>query len=207
MPFRIFSALLVAAIMVMSQPAQALVYIKVLGGANLLDDTPLDGGASILQTNMGYNVAGAVGFNMGMFRLEGEVGYALNEIDLLTNVSGDGRGIGYVTSLSYMANVYFDLPLPLPIFTPYVTAGVGLAQVGFKNVVLSNASLVADGTDDVYAWQVGAGLLIKFMPLTRLVLDYRYFATEDPSVTDAFGTPTSFEYTRQTFRLGLRIGF
>lgn len=208
---RIFAVLVVAVVFV-SRPAAALVYVSVLGGGNLLEDTGVrDGGTlqnsnSMLQTSMGYNVAGAVGVNIGSLRFEGEIGYAANEIDRFTNVVGGNVGTGAVSTLSYMGNVYWDVPVPLPLLTPYVGAGAGYATVSFDGVAFPSA-LVADSRDEVFAWQVGGGVAIKFAPLTRMVLDYRYFATEDPSLTDSFGNRFSIDYARHTYRIGLRIGF
>lgn len=200
-----------AATLLFSQPASALIYVTGLGGVNFLDETPITdpgslfGNSSTMTTKLGYNFAGAVGMNAMGLRFEGELGFATNELDRLTSVPGSGTGTGFVSAMSYMGNVYYDFPVP--ILTPYVGIGIGLADIRMDGVATDQPFVVNDSKDRVFAWQVGAGVAMTMAPLTSLVVDYRYFSAADATLTDAFGNEFTFGYTRSMYRVGLRIGF
>ena len=213
MASRLFAVLLTA-FMLVSQPAAALVYVSVLGGINFLKDGSItDPGAtfgsnSTFESSTGYNVAGAVGVEFTGLRFEGEIGFAANQLDQFTSVPGNGTvTTGTVSSLSYMGNVYYDLPIPF--IKPYVGVGLGMATISMDAVSAVGMSppFAADSSDTVFAWQAGAGIALSMAPFMKLVLDYRYFSASDPTLTNALGNDFSFEYKRQTFRAGIRIGF
>ncbi|RPI66527.1 MAG: porin family protein, partial [Geobacteraceae bacterium] len=139
-------------------------------------------------------------YNFGMFRLEGEIGYQINDIDKGTVYSRRGYASGSVsdgdvTALSLMANGYFDFVNTTP-FTPFISAGLGMARIDINDFGGS------DFDDTVFAYQFGAGVGYAINKHINIDLTYRYFATEDPEfeVTDT-------EFASQNVYLGLRYNF
>jgi len=146
---------------------------------------------------------GAFGVRTDMFRVEAAVGYQTND------VKDDGdEDMSYSAAIrSYMVNGYADFDMDGGI-TPFVTGGVGLANVETK---------IHDGTigeweemslsQDVFAWQVGAGVGVKASDNITVDLLYRYFATSD--VVFAEDGDDEWKYTVATSKLmlGMRYSF
>ena len=91
-----------------------------------------------------------------------------------------------------MANAYYDIDTGSDI-TPYIMAGAGLAHVDMS----------WDEDDDVFAWQVGAGLGFEVAECTTLDLGYRYLKP------NKFDTDSSHEakWAVHNIMLGLRYQF
>jgi opacity protein-like surface antigen len=158
-------------------------YISVnLGGAFLTDSDQSRTGydSETMKFDPGFASSFAGGYNFGMFRIEGELGYQGNNVD---NKYDDYYYDDYnddhhrhssnndscdLTAYSLMGNVYLDFVNPSPV-TPFLTAGVGMATV----------NLFDYDADTVFAYQVGAGLAFAINPRMSVDLKYRYFATED----------------------------
>jgi len=66
--------------------------------------------------------------------------------------------------------------------TPYLGAGVGVARLNANNIN-SAGTTFADSTDTQLAYQGIAGVSYSVTPKVSLALDYRYFATLDPTFT------------------------
>ncbi|PKN38783.1 MAG: hypothetical protein CVU62_00865 [Deltaproteobacteria bacterium HGW-Deltaproteobacteria-2] len=149
-----------------------------LGGAYLTDSDykePVDYGT--MEFKLGFAGGFAGGYNFGMFRVEGEIGYQRNEMDKASVCSGGGCISGTVSSsnmsaLSGLANAYIDFVNSSPV-TPYISGGIGVAKIDLK---ISDTSF--DST--VFAYQVGAGVAFAINPHMSIDLKYRYFATADP---------------------------
>lgn len=109
-------------------------------------------GDADMDTGLALN--GAIGYNFGGARLEAAVGYQKHDF---SNSDDD------ISLLTVMANAYYDIDTGSDI-TPYIMAGAGMAHVDMS----------WDETDDVFAWQVGAGLGFKVADCTTLDLGYRY---------------------------------
>ena len=132
----------------------------------------------------GYDVDLVGGYDLGMFRLEGEVGYkhaGLNNLHLpsatISALSDAGVDLtsseipvdGHTRVLSGMVNGLVDFGGNRGIGA-YAGAGIGLADVKFSGGGLS-------ASDTKFAWQLLAGV---YMPLSEnidLGLKYRYFRT------------------------------
>jgi len=158
-------------------------YISVqLGGAFLTDSDLSEEGYDLgtMKFDPGFASSFAGGFNFGMFRIEGELGYQGNNVDYKYNdalhddhyyddhhhhYSNDDSSD--LTAYSLMGNIYLDFVNPSPV-TPFLTAGIGMATVK-----------LFDYDDTVFAYQVGAGLAFAINPHMSIDLKYRYFATED----------------------------
>lgn len=192
-----------------------------LGGA---DNFGEDSGLRVhSETDPGYNIVGAIGRSLGNgLRIEGEIGYRHADLSKLT-VGNDGglgaaAGVGSLNglsgspssgnshALSFMANGYYDIDLPGTPLKPYIGGGIGFARVSADNVRFGGASLV-DDSDVVFAYQVGAGLTYPLTAQTSAFVDYRYFATEDPTFTDAVGGRIQSEFKTQNVSVGMRYRF
>jgi len=162
-------------------------YISVnLGGAFLTDSDQSQGRYDLgtMKFDPGFASSFAGGFNFGMFRIEGELGYQGNNVDnkydyyYRDDYYHDYHDDHYhdsshenscdLTAYSLMGNFYLDFVNPSPV-TPFLTAGIGMATVNLFDYY----------DDTVFAYQVGAGLAFAINPRMSIDLKYRYFATED----------------------------
>ena len=92
---------------------------------------------------------------------------------------------GDFSMLAFMANVDYDFDTGSR-WVPYVGGGLGVATISVDTET-EGGTPTADSSDIVFAYQVGAGLGYEF-PLEAgrsitVSLDWRYFATQDPTFT------------------------
>ena len=133
-----------------------------------------------LEYKPGYAVNLAGGYNFGMFRVEGEIGYQKNDMDTASEcirgacVSGNISSSD-ITALSFLINGYFDF-VNSSRFTPYISGGFGMANLDYK---IENWS----DYDSVFAYQVGAGVAFAINKHFTIDLKYRFFATEELETT------------------------
>lgn len=163
----------------------------------------------------GFMLGGALGYDFGTFRVEGEIAYRLNDTDegTIVGIPGSGPVTGDVSALSVMANGYYDFhPANSPV-VPYLGLGIGFANVT-ADVTAPNISTLAliDDSTIVFAYQIMAGIGYKISPVTTFTADYRYFRTSDPE----FETGPAFipglpdfetEYNNHSFNVGVRHSF
>ncbi len=114
-------------------------------------------GSDKIDMDTGLALNGAIGYDFGDARLEAAVGYQSHDVADSESQDGD------ISLLTVMANAYYDIDTGSDI-TPYLMAGAGLAHVDPSGAE----------TDNVFAWQVGAGLGFKVAEGTTLDLGYRY---------------------------------
>lgn len=199
-------------------------YVSGQAGAAWQDDFSTHGAMSLHgESDPGFDVVGAVGRNLGNgFRLEGELGY--RQIDLskvsITNDGGAGAAAGTgslngVTTnnvsggshvVSFMGNGFYDIALPNTRFTPYIGGGIGFARVEANDWRADNAPLASDSAV-VFAYQAGAGVSYPLTKRTDAFLDYRYFATQDPTFATATGGTIKTDLETQNVSVGLRYRF
>jgi len=132
----------------------------------------------------GLALNGAIGYNFGSTRLEGAVGYQKHDFN---DADED------LSLLTVMANVYYDFGKESNI-RPYIMGGAGMAHVNMS---------WTDENEDVFAWQVGAGLGIKVAKNTTLDLGYRYLK---PGKFDSHGLGDG-KVECHNIMLGLRYQF
>lgn len=212
-------------------------YVSGLAGAtflsnadNIFESFAVDGivveGLTLkTEHDPGFGVAGAVGYEFGNgVRLEGEIGYRQNDLDTikLVGVEGDFSD-GDLSTLSFMSNLFYDFTFGFPHtgspWKPYVVGGIGVAEVSINNAVVGTFSVdgmpvpelpnlpFADDENTVFAYQAGAGIGYAVNQQTTVSLDYRYFATEDPSFTDVDGLEFESDYETHNVSLSLRYRF
>jgi OOP family OmpA-OmpF porin len=155
-------------------------------------------------------------------RLEGQVGYRSSKIDdvKLTYMNAVGIGLdggsGDITSLSFMANAWYDF-YHQGRWSPYFGGGVGAAQVSLKDFsigtrpVVPGASttqrLLADDEDWQLAYQAGAGMGFELDENLVVDLAYRYFATLKPKFSDAGGNELEADYSHHSVQLAVAYKF
>ena len=191
------------------------VYTGLMGGYNMLQDGDTSGGAINGKADYegGFAALGNVGYdygryNFGNLRSEIELGYRRNGADSVTGSAtgvGTGSASGNVGAYSLMANALWDLPVNFPV-RPYIGAGIGGAYLDFNNIKTSTGTFLKDN-DIQFAYQGIAGLGWEITNNWRANLDYRYFATLDPSVKHGGGTSVDTEYTSHTVMVGFAYKF
>ena len=174
-----------------------------LGAAWLLDSdlSQSDGTTGQAEYNAGFGITGALGYDFGMFRLEGEVGYRINDYDKV-GASGQTRvnAGGNVTAYDFMVNGYVDIKTKTPL-TPYAGGGIGAAILDSSGV---NAGGISIGSSDegAFAYQLIAGVAYPFAEAWAGQVEYRFFGTTDPT----YGN-TDSEYMSNNLFIGIRYNF
>jgi opacity protein-like surface antigen len=187
---KVFCTSLVAATFVFTASAYSAdgVYISADVGMALAEDADMgvEGDPFELSTEFdsGLAVTGAIGYRLGSFRMEAEVGYQENDLD---EWSAFGVGVplkGDMNATSFLANGYYDFANSSR-FTPFVTAGIGMANVEINDLAIPGSGLQPTSDDDtVFAWQVGAGVSYAVNANFDLEVKYRYFMTDDLEFED-----------------------
>lgn len=149
--------------------------------------------------------------NMGALALGYDYGSSWRaEVELsrraagLKTVSGTAAS-GEMLATSLMANAIYDFDVNGPV-TPYLGAGLGYAQVKFKNAAPFGASSIND-SDNALALQGIAGLSYAMSDTVDLFTDYRYFTTRGVDMRTAAGNAASFDAKTHSIMVGLRFNF
>jgi opacity protein-like surface antigen len=183
-----------------------------------------EGGHSLSLQNAndpGYAIRGAFGsYRTSQVRVEGEISFRRAGFGTVSVTNDGGLGAaagraslggfrgsasGDVSALSFMANAYYDYDTGSP-WRPYWALGVGFARVALESVRIAGVP-VADDEDWVFAYQFGLGIGYEITPRTTLALDYRYFATLDPTLRDAAGGKFTSDFTSHNLSIGIRYRF
>ncbi|MFH2219221.1 MAG: outer membrane protein [Pseudomonadota bacterium] len=185
-------------------------YLSVQGGVTFLDDItfsgPGTGGVDVnVESNTGFGILGAVGYDFGMYRLEGELGYRKNDYDTMTNPTGSAAAEGDQTVWSFMVNGIVDIENDTP-FTPYFLLGLGWASLDVNEIKAAGDPTASNYDDSTFAYQFGVGVGYAVTESVTLDLSYRYFATSDPSYDDPAGAVDG-EYSTHNIFFGARFAF
>ncbi len=132
------------------------------------------------DVDFGRGFAGEVGagYDLGLFRIEGTVGYSAANLDLDENVSGLSEN-GRLRSLTLGLSGYVDLPISANI-VPYLGGGVGASRVDARQnrVAATPAAVTAfDDTDWGFNWHLDAGVGFNLTPATTVEVGGRYSRT------------------------------
>ena len=158
---------------------------------------------------------GAVGCDYGSFRIEGEFGYQTFKMDQSTAIYDGETPVVFGAScnghvFSLLANGYYDFPVGNSI-KPYVTAGIGMANVRFADLSFSgHAPLNMDS--NALAYQIGAGIAVPVSKKVTIDARYRYFGTglfTMPEYYVASAAPYGAETSLHAHQvlLGMRVAF
>lgn len=138
--------------------------------------------AKIEDKVYGMNVAAGVSTKVlgGAVRGEFEFGYkdGMRKDYTDRSMSATATAIMKADVQTYMLNAYYDIDTGTK-FTPYVSAGMGLAHINAKS---NYTDSVGDGANDVhmeksennFAWQIGAGVGYALNDKVTLNAGYRY---------------------------------
>lgn len=164
-------------------------------------DSTLPGITATAEFDPGWALSAALGYGFGKARVEGEISYQKTDIDKVTmGISADASGD--ISSLAFLINGYFDF-VNDSAFTPYISAGLGYAQIDLNDFNVAGSGESDYSQDDtVFAYQIGAGIGYAVSEKLTIDLKYRYFATEDPE----FDT-TEAEAASHNFIAGVRVYF
>ncbi|MDY0269650.1 outer membrane protein [Trichloromonas sp.] len=175
-------------------------YVSGSAGVVLADDAELRdnyGDRADLSFDVGAGFAGAIGAsNEKGLRGEVEFAYRYNEMDEFNaSWSGSYQVDGEVSTFSVMGNLYVDF-FPGEMICPFMVGGIGFANID------ADIDYYGSDNDSVFAYQLGGGVAFSVGPYTKLDLQYRYFATEDPDfagIEADYDTHNIFFGIRQSF--------
>ena len=169
-------------------------------GFNTRPEASATGPTSTFEFDPGLTGGLAAGYEFSHpLRLEAEIAYRFNDVDI--------SGVDWsFSALSFMGNVYADIPLTAFI-RPYIGVGGGmaLAESTLEVPAFFGTAEFSD-TDLVFAYQGMVGLGLDLHPRWTITLGYRYFATSDPDF-DLSGGNTQTEFESHEFMLGARLRF
>ncbi len=173
------------------------------------------------KVNPGFSLYGAVGYDFGPVRIEGELSWRRAGLDSLTSESLTIESVasvdlgnnevslkGDVSSLGLVVNAWYDIDTGTK-WVPYFGGGLGTARIALGVEEDRDGSLLIDASDYsdwVFAYQVGAGVGYAISDNWMLQIGYRYFATTAPEFTDDDFTIKS-EFNTHNVGLGLRFRF
>ncbi|MEI8102293.1 MAG: outer membrane beta-barrel protein [Chlorobium sp.] len=136
-------------------------------------------------------LSGAIGYDYGSCRLEGELGSLRNNFKSLVMTGTDENGApfsdasyackGNVSIVSFMANGYYDFN-PGGNVKLYTTVGVGCARVSFNNVGRASENYGNNINTMSLASQIGAGVTTPITENISIDIRYRYFMTSNMTV-------------------------
>ncbi len=158
-----------------AQAASGKLYFSGNAGLTLTDDMDLPG--LNLSFSPGFNIGGAVGYDFGQFRAEGEITYRSTDLDeangIAVTVDSD------VSALSFMANGYYDHEMGNSPVTPYVGFGMGVVD---SDLNITGATV---GSETNFAYQFMLGVGFEVTPNVVLTGGYRYFGVADSVVPNS----------------------
>jgi OmpA-OmpF porin, OOP family len=181
-------------------------YLEVDVGALLLDDVRFDTVTvrSLLRTDvqsdLGYDAAAIIGYDLGPVRLElegsakraGVDEFLRTKTNRATNasVARNLDGSGNTAAKSVMANALVDIGADGGL-QAYAGGGIGYAWIDMKANADSNFLNDSDGS---FAWQALAGVRYPVSDKIDLGLKYRFFNANDVDVVLASGADANLKW-------------
>jgi OOP family OmpA-OmpF porin len=196
-------------------------YVGVEGGTMLVEDIVWDvnGQYDSVSVDHRYGFDGdvTVGYDLGVVRLEAEVGYrAANVTGLRTTVplpavpAAVRAGTynyagGRDSALSFMVNALWDFGDDDGV-QGFVGPGLGVARVKSRLGVNTNANFL-DDSDTVVAWQAIAGVRAPLSDNIDVSLKYRFFNAPGVTLTDVAGRSMYGRFRSHSILGGLTFNF
>jgi len=201
-------------------------YVGVEGGAMLVEDIDWDVGAAIdsvtTDHRAGFDVGGTVGYDLGVVRLEAEVGYraanvtGLRSTTTLPIVNAAGATVfapggtydlagGRDSALSFMVNALWDFGDDDGV-QGFVGPGLGVARVKSR-VGLNTRADFLDDSDTVVAWQAVAGIRAPLNDNIDVSLKYRFFNAPGVELVDSVGRQFYGRFRSHSIMGGLVFNF
>jgi len=167
-----------------------------------LTDSTVPGITVNTEFDTGLAFGAALGYNFSRFRVEGEISYQKNDVDKIEAQGVFLDATGNARALSFLINGYYDFK-NRSAFTPYISAGLGFAQVEFNDLDISGLGFSGSNDEDtVFAYQIGIGVGYAVTEKVTIDVKYRYFGTEDSEYDT-----TEAEFASNNFLFGVRINF
>jgi len=176
--------------------AFAAPYVSGNVGAVWLEDSDFGDEAEI-SFDTGFGITAAIGnaYENGL-RGEVEFGYRTSDMDEFDSDFGSGSiNDGDISTISLMVNGYYDFR-PKETICPFIGAGIGYANVE------GDIEELGSEDDNVFAYQVAAGVAFAINPQTKIDVQYRYFDTDDGDFDNL-----EVEYGTHNAMLGVRYSF
>jgi opacity protein-like surface antigen len=168
-------------------------YVSVSGGVGFMGNSDEDKLTDMVEYKTGYLFNGALGLKTMFGRAEAEVGYHRNSIDKYDHTSlTDSENLSI---WSFMANGYFDYDMSDMGVSPFVTAGLGVANVAWN-------APGADTSNTAFAWQAGAGVGFKVAQTVTFDVAYRWF-----SIPEVYLEGKRYTVNSHNVLAGLRFDF
>lgn len=142
---------------------------------------------------------------VGEGRVELEYTRRSNPIDQVKFVEGSFEGGGNVTAESLLVN-FFAVLHDKSSWSPYAGLGIGAARIGASDLKVTGQTL-SNGSNVVFAYQLGGGIDIALSDHLNLDLGYRFFSCTGPKFTDVNGHKFEMDYVSHNAIIGLRVGF
>ena len=154
------------------------------------------------EFDTGLAMGAALGYDFSKFRVEGEISYQKNDVSQIGSQGVLLNNTGEVAAFSFLINGYYDF-INSSAFTPYISAGLGFAQVEFNDLDISGLGFSGSNDDDtVFAYQVGIGIGYAVTEKVTIDVKYRYLDTDDSEYDT-----TKAEFTGNNFLFGIRFNF
>lgn len=210
---------------ILASPALAQDRAAYIGGeigAMIVGDTDIDVGpvdnAITVEHEYGYDGRLFVGYDLGGFRLEGEVAYKKADLEsyqttirlpLEEPVFPPEReaGGGSSTALSFMINGIRDVGDDDGI-SGFVGGGVGVARVtanDYRN--LPDASPFLDDSDSRFAWQVFAGVRRAISDNIDVAVKYNFFNVDEIRGVAFNGNEAEYRFRSHSVMAGFTFNF
>jgi opacity protein-like surface antigen len=204
--FIIFITLLIPALPVHATSERGL-YFTLTGSMDIFEDFTLTGqdpsfntsikapGASAeIKTGLGFNHS--IGYQFGnSFSTELEFAYKNGDFDKVTGDGGTSSLHGDITSKSFLINGIYSFNIR-KFYSPYIGYGIGFA---FQEATQKGKG---SGEETTLAYQLKAGVEMKFNRKLSLLTGYKYFTTNEAK----FGFYNG-ELASHTFEAGLKLHF
>jgi OmpA-OmpF porin, OOP family len=199
-------------------------YGSLQGGPSLFENqnhrlvtngTVAAGNAVTTNAKTGFNVAGELGYDFGLFRSGFELGYQRAGLGDVNNVLGIGAvgapGVNNVTSgnisaLSFMLNGLFDFG-DSDSWAGSVGGGVGIAQYKASKFATGVNPAFLNDSDTGFAWQVLAGVRKAISDNVDLNLGYKYFNIPKINTVAANGAALRTKLATHNLMLGFTYNF
>ncbi len=132
------------------------------------------------DSDAGFGGAIAVGRQFGNFRAELEFAYQGAD---LKEIQGYDFDADY-DLMTIMVNGYYEIPVTAG-FSFYGMAGLGYAKYETDLGVLGGGYPFEDGSDNAFAYKLGAGITYNFTEQWAADLGYEYLGVADTDVADS----------------------
>ncbi|WP_321397416.1 OmpA family protein [Emcibacter sp.] len=157
----------------------------------------------------GPAIGAVLGYDYGMLRLEGELGFHRHSLDhlVVTNAGGTGAASGSASGNSGLTTLMGNFVVDVldrkdgAVIEPFIGAGLGFGRLNWSNI-----AYVADKKTS-FAYQAFAGVRVPATDSLDVVAKYRYLATDDIGLTSSAGSNFKAGYDAHDFMIGLYYSF